>query len=485
MATLRSQVPAEAVAGEHFDTIIIGSGFGSGFFLHEALAHERAGRILILEWGPVASHEDQLNAGSPALIKPESTFTNEGTRPWNFTIGFGGGTNCWFGQTPRLHPSDFRLASLYDRGRDWPLSYDDLEPFYCEAEDIISVSGDPDEARFIPRSRPHPQPMHNLSTPDKVLKNAYPDLHFGVPTARSAISLPNRNRCCASLRCNLCPMDSKFTANNGLLSIFEDSQVTLVSGAKVVALEANSTSVTGLEFISGGARFKVSGDLFVLGANAIHSPAIMLRSGISDGPVGKGLHEAYGMECEILLDGMDNFDGSTIATSQSYAGYDGSFRRHAGSALFLFVNWWKFGLRTEQGRWRQTLPVVINIEELVDDANRVEIDGAGNPVTITGSPSAYAIDGGKLAMTRLEQIASVLPAEKITQPTVRETESHVQGTLRMGSTSEDSVVDADQLHHRLRNLVVVGSSVFPTCSAAAPSLTVAAMSLRAARKQFA
>jgi choline dehydrogenase-like flavoprotein len=52
----------------------------------------------------------------------------------------------------------------------------------------------------------------------------------------------------------------------------------------------------------------------------------------------------------------------------------------------------------------------------------------------------------------------------------------------MGADPKESVVDAGQIHHDVRNLIVVGSSVFPTSGSASPSLTIAAMSLRAARR---
>ena len=67
---------------------------------------------------------------------------------------------------------------------------------------------------------------------------------------------------------------------------------------------------------------------------------------------------------------------------------------------------------------------------------------------------------------------------------IRKTESHLQGTLRMGSSRDDSVVDHGQIHHDIRNLIVVGTSTLPTCPAVAPSLTTAAMSLRAADLAF-
>jgi hypothetical protein len=57
--------------------------------------------------------------------------SNIAGRSWNYTIGLVGGTNSWFGQTPRLLAYEFRLKGLYGIGLDRPTSYDDLEPFCC------------------------------------------------------------------------------------------------------------------------------------------------------------------------------------------------------------------------------------------------------------------------------------------------------------------------------------------------------------------
>lgn len=481
MARLTSQVAAQAVAGSRFDTIVIGSGFGSGFFLHEALRHARTGRVLVLEWGEIRDHAEQVEAGRQTAIAPGSTYVNQGPRPWNFTIGFGGGTNCWFAQSPRLHPSDFRLRTLYGVGRDWPVDYEGLEPFYCDAEDIMAVSGSPDMARVLPRSRPFPQPPHRMSDPDEILQRARPDMHFVMPTARARVATENRNGCCASLRCSLCPVDAKFTANNGLLDTFQHPSVSFVAGAKVLALETSGGRVSAVRFAADGREHVVAGDLFVLGANAIHAPAILLRSAIDDGPVGIGLHEAHGVELEALLDGVDNFGGSTITTGLDYGAYDGAFRRESGSALVYFENRWKFGFRKEPGKWRQTLPIMIAVEDLPRDDSRVVLSPEGEAMVIGGAPGAYALKGAERAIAQLPAMLSALPVEAIEFRLERPTESHVQGTLRMGTDPAASVVDAGQVHHRLRNLVLVGSSVFPSCSAANPSLTVAALSLRAAR----
>ncbi|TIS07380.1 MAG: GMC family oxidoreductase, partial [Mesorhizobium sp.] len=151
-------VQPEQIANEHFDLVVIGSGFGSAFFLHEFLKRRKA-RVLVLEWGRHNTHEWQLDQNANTDIDDESTYkTDNADKPWNYTIGLGGGTNCWFAQTPRFHPNDFRLKSTYGVGNDWPISYDELEPFYCDAEEVMSISGDPDMARMLPRSRPFPQP---------------------------------------------------------------------------------------------------------------------------------------------------------------------------------------------------------------------------------------------------------------------------------------------------------------------------------------
>ena len=87
------------------------------------------------------------------------------------------------------------------------------------------------------------------------------------------------------------------------------------------------------------------------------------------------------------------------------------------------------------------------------------------------------------AMTQMPEVLAPLPVEKINYKGIRKTEYHLQGTMRMGRR-DDSVVDHAHVHHDVRNLIVVGTSTMPTCPAVAPSLTTAAMSLRAADLAF-
>lgn len=475
-----ASVDGADIEGRQFAIVVIGTGFGSSFFLAEALRRV-SGPVAVLEWGGLRDHATQIREQRNGSIAPSQTFVNRGTRPWNFTIAFGGGTNCWFGQTPRMHPSDFRLRSSHGVGHDWPFDYSELEPYYCEAEEMMGISGDSAIGAVTPRSQPFPQPPHRFSTADRLIAQARPQHHFVMPTARARVSTATRPQCCASLRCNLCPNDAKFTVINGMTRVYGNERVHLCTGAEVRELEIRGNSVVRARFRREGRDHWVAGDFFVLGANAIHSPGILLRSAMTEGPVGRGLHEAYGIEAEILLDGVDNFDGSTITTGIDYGSYDGNFRSHAGSALIHFENRWKFGFRTEPGRWRQTLPVTIAVETLPREEDKVTVDRKGKVEVHSAEPGAYARAGAQRALEELERIAACVPAEKVVYRGERPTESHLQGTLRMGPNKTSSVVDPLQLHHNYRNLAVVGSSVFPTCTATNPSLTVAALSLRAAR----
>lgn len=468
------------LAGQHFDTVVVGSGFGSAFFVHKLLEKRPTDRILIVEWGKHHPHGWQVEQGANSEIPAHDTYRSANEKPWHYTVALGGGTNCWFGQAPRFHPSDFELHRRYGVGNDWPIGYADLEPFYGEAEGIMSISGDPDMAAIFPRSTPYPQPPHHLTTPDRIMKKAQPDAHFAMPTARARVATEQRGSCCASFTCQRCPADAKFTANNGLMPMFGEDRVTVALQSKALRYESAGNSVSALVFEHKGKPYRVTGDLFVLGANAIQSPAILQRSSMGGGMTGKGLHESLGTHVEVLLDGMNGFDGSTITTGLNFGLYDGAFRKDYGAALVYFENRWTHGLRTEKGRWRQSVPLMIVTEDLLEDRNNVTVDGKGDVVVNFVAPSDYAERGQKEAFAKLPRLLEPLPVEDIIFRSKRPTESHLQGTLRMGKDPATSVIDDRMIHHRWRNLVVVGSSSFATCSCANPSLTVAALSLRAA-----
>lgn len=466
---------------DRLDLVVIGSGFGSLFFVDGFLRKRPQARVLILERGQFHSHAWQLEHGRNSAIAPEETYrTPEGHKLWNFTIGLGGGTNCWMAQTPRFHPNDFRTRSLYRVAQDWPFSYDELEPYYIQAEERMAVAGAEEMAAILPRSRPFPQPAHALTAVDKIMQQQQPQHHVPIACARASVATPTRGRCCASARCGLCPVDAKFTFENGFADLRQHPNVEFRLGCEVTHVDVSNDICTGVVYRQQQSEHRVSGEVVVLGANAIHSPAILLRSGLDHPYTGWGIHEQVGYGLEVMLDGIDSLDGGTLTTALNYSLYDGTFRSDHAGALIYFDNRWPFGLRKEYGRWRQLATLVVVVEDLPQDQNRVTVEGDGTPHVSHARVSDYAQRGVERSRAAMERVLAPLPVESVEFRGMRATESHIQGSLRMGTDAESSVVDATQVHHRVRNLVVVGSSVFPTGPCANPSLTVAAMSLRSA-----
>jgi choline dehydrogenase-like flavoprotein len=474
-------------ADRHYPVVVIGTGFGSLFFVHRLLEIKPDAKVLMLERGPFRSWEQQVKEDKNGAYPSSDTFVHTGkTKPWIFTVAYGGGTNCWTGTATRVHPNDFRLKTLYGRGQDWPISYDDLEPYYSTAEEIMDISG-PDDLQLIGRrSRPYPQPPHRLTSADRLMKQAQPDMHFALPAARSRVANKQRPQCCASFYCQRCPIGAKFTALNGFRHITENPNVRILTEAEVFELDKSGTaSISGVRFRHAGQDQRVGCDLCVLGANAIHSPAILLRSGFQHPLLGRGLNEQLGYAVEVLLHGLDTMDGSTIATGANYSLYDGPFRSDQGAAFMEFSNRWPFGLRPEFGRWRQTQAIHITVENELLDENRVTIGNDGKVVVHFAGHSPYAERAVKRNLDALPKVLAPLPVEQIIFRRRRPTEDHLQGTLRMGRSRADSVVDGGQIYHDIRNLIIVGTSVMPTCPAVPPSLTAAALSLRAADLAFA
>jgi len=128
------------------------------------------------------------------------------------------------------------------------------------------------------------------------------------------------------------------------------------------------------------------------------------------------------------------------------------------------------------------LPITISVETLPEFTSTVTLAPDGRPHVSFPKQSDYGLNGVKAALEKLPTVLRPLPVERIEFRQMDAVSVHLQGTLRMGDDPSESIVDAGQVHHEVRNLIVVGSSVFPSSGSAPPSLTVAAMSLRAARQ---
>lgn len=481
---------------EAFDIVVVGSGPASAFFLHAWLARAPAtARVLWLEKGELRTHAWRMQGEEDALLDASTRSVDnpqKRSKPWKYAHAVGGTSLLWWACTPRFLPADFELRRRFGVGRDWPVGYDELEPHYAEVEALMAVAGDHEDTPFR-RSTPYPQPPHRYTEPERLLKAAWPEHFFHQPCARPtrAVDGPNSKRpaCCANGVCGRCPIDSKFTVLNGLRTLFEDPRVELRTGCAVQSVETKGGQASGVVYREKGREQRVEASLVALGANALFNPHILLRSGLDRGPVGRGLHEQASVRVFVELDGVDNFQGSTSIGGHGYMHYLGADR--SARAACLIETWNVPHLRFEKGRpdkLRQLMAAQMIYEDLPREDNRVVFNRADpeRPKVIWHGRSEYARETiAAHAAADAERAFGALPVDRIRldkDGEIRDTEGHILGTTRMGDDPEDSVVDRNLLHHQVRNLVVLGGSVFPTSGPANPTLTLSALSRWAAAK---
>lgn len=468
---------------QHYDLIAVGSSFATAFLLDGYLPSAGPdARILVLERGRLDSLDWQLEHKKSSSVQTGHEIENDSGKKFVYSLGVGGASNGWWACTPRMMPNDFKLQSTYGVGIDWPISYDELEEHYSRAEEIMSVSG-PTDCDLFPRSRPFPQPPHRFSEPDKLLKATYPDQYFQQASARAREVTDTRFKCCASAVCEFCPVAAKFTILGDMMRVFEDERVTLETEATATRIESNGNLATGVRYLQAGTEKVAAADLVVLGANALFNPHLLMRSDLDHPKLGRGLHEQVSVYVTIDLDALDNFQGSTSITANGYMLYDGSHRAEHAAALIESHNIY-FGkaLRVERGKWRQRMELKFIFEDLPQDNNRVTVDGPDDeePKILYEGHSGYAQRGIDRLPEVLPELLSPLPIERIGIGPINDTESHIIGTTPMGSDPATSIVDRHLKHHQVRNLLVLGSSVYPTSSPANPTLTLCALSLWAA-----
>src|SRR5690606_14864523 len=134
-------LPQALISMAEYDLILVGTGFASSFFLVEYLRHARpSARVLVLERGRRYTRAEPLELRYGRRTIGDRPFRQIGRKPWLYAPSFGGTSNMWYGNTPRLLPEDFELRTRYGVGEDWPIGYDDLEPYYCDAEDLMTIA---------------------------------------------------------------------------------------------------------------------------------------------------------------------------------------------------------------------------------------------------------------------------------------------------------------------------------------------------------
>ncbi|MFA5521957.1 MAG: GMC family oxidoreductase [Castellaniella sp.] len=524
------------------DFVIIGSGL-AGSLIADHLSASGA-RVLVIEAGAPVGRTRALQHFWDAPVKtPESAYpplpqamhpVSHDLDGWYRQSGpdlfkstylkvVGGTTWHWLGTCLRLLPSDFRTRTRFGYGVDWPIDYATLEPFYVRAEHALGVSGDDDEDLGSPRSAGFVQPAIAPTYLDRQLESALSGTRFQVratPQARNSRPFDGRPACCGSSSCiPVCPIQAKYDATVHLnRAVAAGAQ--LLDKASVVRLEVDETAtVRSAHFRRwDGSRGQAVGKAFVIAANAVETPRLLLASrtaawpdGLanSSGQLGRNLMDHPVQLSWALADAPLYPYRGPLSTSGIENLREGDFRRERSAYRIEIGNdgWsWPAGAPVStaaglaaQGLDAATLDATLAhdtarhlrlsalTEQLPEARNRVTLDAReadhyGVPLPrLHYDIGDYARRGLERARADHDDIMRLLGCSHIRHADTFFGAGHIMGTARMGADPRRSVVDGGLCSHDHPNLFLAGAGVFPTCGTANPSLTIAALSLRLAQ----
>jgi choline dehydrogenase-like flavoprotein len=505
---------------EHYDVIIVGSGAGGGTLLHTLAASGK--RILLLERGDFLPRE--MENWSPEAVFEHGRYISQET--WRDADGkafqpqvhyfVGGATKLYGAALYRLRPGDFgELRHVDGVSPAWPLSYDDLEPWYTKAEWLYQVHGnrgeDPTEG---PASKPYPAPAVSH---EPRIQELFADLqtHGYKPFhAPCGILLDEADRArSACIRCTWCDgypclVHAKSDAETiAVRPVLDLPNVTLLVGAEVVKVDTDSagTSVTGVVVSRGDGLEQYSGDIVVLSAGASNSAKILLASGNEAHP--DGLANGSGQvgrnymyhNCKAVValakERNDTVFQKTLGLNDFYFASEGYEFPMGNIQMVGKSN--AAAMKGEEPTLTKLAPMWsldetahhavdfwLTTEDLPLPDNRVTLEANGE------IKLAYRSTNDKEADRLYGELKTILNHVGLAEHHVLRKNfymnmdigvagvAHQAGTCRFGADASTSVLDIDCKAHELDNLYVVDTSFFPSIGAVNPALTAMANAMR-------
>jgi choline dehydrogenase-like flavoprotein len=505
---------------KRFDVIIVGSGAGGGTLARQLAPSGKS--ILILERGDWLKREAE-NWDATAVfvqnryISPETWYDRDG-RPFQPQVHYfvGGATKMFGAALYRLRKEDFGELRHHDGiSPAWPISYDELEPYYARAERMYHVHGlrgrDPTEP---PASGPYPcPPVSNEPRIQQLSDNLTAAGYHPFP-APCAVMLDEQNMAYSTcIRCQTCDgfpclVHAKSDAETvAVRPALEFPNVTLLRNAKALKLETNASGTAVTEVVAdvAGQREVFRGDIVVVSCGAANSAKLLLMSandkhprGLANGSDQVGRNYMFHNSQAVLavsLEPNPTIFQKTIALNDFYFGMDG-FEYPMGNIQMIGkslgpmyrgakpIETALLPMGLLDNLARHAVDFWLTTEDLPDPENRVTVNQAGD-LTLSYTPN------NQVARQKLyDKLKSMLgqigmhPHHLIPRDIYMKTEiplagcAHQVGTCRFGGDPKTSVLDVNCKAHELDNLYVVDTSFFVSIGAVNPSLTAIANSIR-------
>lgn len=547
-----------------YDAVIIGSGASGGAVAYQLC---KAGyKVLMLEKGRLLNREDfskdelaycRRDIVTPSLFDEYHTIEEKIDGKWTVTPTYesgwsfwngnvvGGSSNFMSGMLHRLHPDDFRLKSKYGEIEganvvDWPITYDELEPYYTLAETVVGISGKYEPHPYEPprSTKAFAQPPTAENEVVKLFDKSCKALDI-VPlvTPRAVLSQDkgDRKACYYSNFCGSygCSSGAKGSSREALIKpALATGNLTLMSHSHVKRLSASKESVQYAEVVDTitGKTKKIRGRLFVIAAQAHESARLLLNSANRYHP--QGLANSSGeLGKNLLFSGGGSGQGELHKESLKEIKFEALMQRglfvnrsildwyfidhwwygkfKGGSVEFMFEHqniisrarkdnyegdtlvWGKaLGERVVKRLTEQkSIRFEIFNDWLPNDNCFVSLDKThkdkyGMPVgklRLEGHPQDVKV--GKYIAKKCEVLLEEMGAKNIYSSISSSASSNlVAGGCRFGDDPKTSVLDKHCKAHDVENLYVADASFMPTGGSVAYTWTIYANALRVGDK---